>query len=196
MEGTPSIAGLSSPHAVCDSLQYSKGLSQRTTLRDRALIIHSRIVWILSKAYHIAGNGSVEYGKGDKPPATTSNDSPTRSCQSCRDGYSGETASAGVATGARAATDAASCLHAVLSAFEDLDSCQEEMAGRLDADANGESETMLYLDLFLAQVLIASIGCDFLDSTLWDGSLGQISHVRDKTNSEADLQSLRSRTLR
>ncbi len=26
MEGTPSIAGLSSPHAVCDSLQYAKGL--------------------------------------------------------------------------------------------------------------------------------------------------------------------------
>ncbi len=74
-----------------------------------------------------------------------------------------------------------SCLQAVLDAFEELDSCQEEMAGRLDADAIGESESMLYLDLFLARVLIASIGCDYLDSTLWDGSLGQIgSQVRGR----------------
>ncbi|SJX62691.1 uncharacterized protein SRS1_16588 [Sporisorium reilianum f. sp. reilianum] len=203
MEGTPSIAGLSSPHAVCDSLQYAKGLSQRTTLRDRVLIIHSRIAWILSKAYHIAGSGSAEHGKGDRPSTTTaaSNDSPSRSCPSCRDGYTGESGATG---GVAAATDAASCLHAVLGAFEELDSCQDEMAGRLDAEAIGESETMLYLDLFLARVLIASIGCDFLDSTLWDGSLGQISahrtraaHYADKTSSsEADLQSLRSRTLR
>ncbi len=84
-------------------------------------------------------------------------------------------------------------------AFEELDSCQEEMAGRLDADAIGESESMLYLDLFLARVLIASIGCDYLDSTLWDGSLGQIGgqvRGREKGSIEADLQSLRSRTLR
>ena len=196
MEGTPSIAGLSSPHAVCDSLQYAKGLSQRTTLRDRVLIIHSKIAWILSKAYHIAGSGSTEWAKGDKSAA--SKESPTRSCQSCRDGSTHEAAASGGA--AAASTDAVSCLQAILDAFEELDSCQEEMAGRLDADAIGESESMLYLDLFLARVLIASIGCDFLDSTLWDGSLGQLGlHPRggkDKSSSEADLQSLRSRALR
>ncbi|EST04871.1 Zn(2)-C6 fungal-type DNA-binding domain protein [Kalmanozyma brasiliensis GHG001] len=193
MEGTPSIAGLSSPHAVCDSLQYSKGLSQRTTLRDRVLIIHSRIAWIVSKAYHIAGSGSADWSKEKQ---TNSKASPARNCQSCRDGAAGETSAAGVGPG----TDAASRLRAILGAFEELDSCQEEMAGRLDADAIGESESMLYLDLFLARVLIASIGCDFLDSTLWDGSLGESSAYsrgsnRDKTP-EADLQSLRSRTLR
>ncbi|KAJ9480384.1 putative transcription factor [Pseudozyma hubeiensis] len=200
MEGTPSIAGMSSPHAVCDSLQYSKGLSQRTTLRDRVLIIHSRIAWILSKAYHVAGSGSMDWGKGDRANAG-SNESPSRGCQSCRDGSTvvGD-AAAGQTGRMGAATDAAYCLQAVLGAFEELDSCQEEMAGRLDADAIGESESMLYLDLFLARVLIASIGCDFLDSTLWDGSLGQITTSsrggKEKTSSEADLQSLRSRTLR
>ncbi|GAC94391.1 potential transcription factor [Pseudozyma hubeiensis SY62] len=200
MEGTPSIAGMSSPHAVCDSLQYSKGLSQRTTLRDRVLIIHSRIAWILSKAYHVAGSGSVDWGKGDRATAG-SNESPSRGCQSCRDGSTVVGDAAAAQTGRMgAAMDAAYCLQAVLGAFEELDSCQEEMAGRLEADAIGESESMLYLDLFLARVLIASIGCDFLDSTLWDGSLGQISTSsrggKEKTSSEADLQSLRSRTLR
>ncbi|SPO26883.1 uncharacterized protein UTRI_10346_B [Ustilago trichophora] len=202
MEGTPSIAGLSSPHAVCDSLQYSKGMSQRTTVRDRVLIIHSKIAWILSKAYHVAGSGSLDWGKGDK--SCVSKESPTRSCQSCRDGSTNEpsthTGGAGVTGGGT--TDAASCLQSILDAFEELDSCQEEMAGRLDADAIGESESMLYLDLFLARVLIASIGCDFLDSTLWDGSLGQSGIYmrggggKDKSSSEADLQSLRSRALR
>lgn len=199
MEGTPSIAGFSSPHAVCDSLQYSKGLSQRTTLRDRVLIIHSRIACILSKAYHVAGNGSTDWPYRDKPTAA-STVSPSRSCQSCRDGSTAVDGASAAARGAATATDAASCLQAVLGAFEDLDSCQEQMAGQLDADAIGESESMLYLDLFLARVLIASIGCDFLDSTLWDGSLGQISaHTRrakDDTSCESDLHSLRSRTLR
>lgn len=191
MEGTASIAGLSSPHAVCDSLQYSKGLSQRTTLRDRVLIIHSKIAWILSKAYHIAGSDSTDFAKGDKQVGVSI---PSKSCASC----SRDATDSGP-TGAAGNNDAASCLQAILDAFEELDSCQEEMAGRLDADAIGESESMLYLDLFLARVLIASIGCDFLDSTLWDGSLGQIgSQMRrgDKSSAEQDLQSLRSRALR
>lgn len=193
MEGTPSIAGLSSPYAVCDSLQYSKGLSQHTTLRDRVLIIHSKIAWILSKAYHIAGSGSTEFSKEANP---ASKESPSRrSCASCREGSTADNAP----TASGGASDASSCLQSILDAFEELDSCQEEMAGRLDADAIGESESMLYLDLFLARVLIASIGCDFLDSTLWDGSLGQQGGLRgrgDKSSTEADLQALRSRALR
>lgn len=195
MEGTKSIAGLSSPHAVCYSLQYSKGSSQRTTLRDRVLIIHSKIAWILSKAYHIAGSGSADWAQGDK--AATPKESPSRSSQSYRDGSITEGITSTAVPGGGG--DAAACLQAVLDAFEELETCQEEMVGCLDAESYGESESMLYLDLFLAKVLIASIGCDFLDSTLWDGSLGQLSaqiRGKDKSSAEADLQRLRGRTLR
>ncbi|PWY97100.1 hypothetical protein BCV70DRAFT_203180 [Testicularia cyperi] len=199
MEGTPSIAGLSSPHAVNDSLQYSRGLSQRTTLRDRILIMHAKIAWIVSKAYHTAGAGASEQSKSDKQAADKA--SPSRSCNSCRDGGHVDTsATAGRSgSGTAGANDATACLQAILDAFDELDSCQEEMAGKLDPDAISEPESMLYLDLFLARVLIASIGCDFLDSTLWDGSLGQLSgsrNSRGKNMAETDLQDLRNRTLR
>ncbi len=52
------------------------------------LIIHSKIAWILSKAYHVAGSGSME-GNGSKEGKGQgrSKESPSRrSCHSCRDG--------------------------------------------------------------------------------------------------------------